>query len=153
MIPRAIATHDIPGRLRLYVPGRVHDAEYFHNVEHAMKSLQGILNVRANPTTGSVLILHQLSLDPIAHHALHLKLFEVAERETSPAMSPAEYVEQAIAVEGIAENLIRLDTRFRNITLGTLIAAGVYQAVRGSFLPPGLTIFAYVINVLNRSRT
>jgi hypothetical protein len=153
MIPRAVATHDIPGRLRLYIPDRIHDVAYFQNVQQAIKSLERIQDVRTNPTTGSILILHHSALEPIAQRALDFKLFEVAEREKSGPRSAAQYVEQAIALEGIAENLIRLDPTFRNITLGALVGAGLYQAIRGSFLPAGLTIFAYAIAVLNRSRT
>ena len=35
-----------------------------------MKSLQGILEVRTHATTGSILLVHQLSLETIAQHAL-----------------------------------------------------------------------------------
>jgi hypothetical protein len=151
MIPDAIATHEIAGRFRVRVNDRKNDEKYFASVASELKAMEGVQDVKANPSTGSILVLHRRSRLAISELAADRGLFRVI---ASPADNPPSLgacLEQALA-GGIVENLLRGDPRFRGVTLGLLVGAGLYQAAKGAFLPAGLTLFAYALTVSSWSR-
>jgi hypothetical protein len=56
--------HRTPKRLRLKVPPRRHDEAFFAGLQQELIKQRGIISVDLNSLTGSVVIVHDGTLDP-----------------------------------------------------------------------------------------
>jgi hypothetical protein len=61
---RACVVHRTPKRLRLKVPPRRHDEAFFAGLQQELIKQRGIISVDLNSLTGSVVIVHDGTLDP-----------------------------------------------------------------------------------------
>jgi hypothetical protein len=59
----ALVAHRVGTRLRLRVPGRRGDAEFFDRLGRALSQCDDVLSVQSNPLTGSLVIRHTASFD------------------------------------------------------------------------------------------
>jgi hypothetical protein len=83
MMPASEYVHAINGRMRIKVPEVKRSVEFARRIEGWFRSFEGIREVRANPVTGNVLILH----DPD----------RIATREILGALITAGYMGMGIA--------------------------------------------------------
>lgn len=61
---RACVVHRTPKRLRMKVPPRRHDEAFFAGLQQELIKQRGIISVDLNSLTGSVVIVHDGTLDP-----------------------------------------------------------------------------------------
>ncbi|MEZ0167989.1 hypothetical protein [Microvirga sp. TS319] len=103
---RAHIVHRIAGRLRIKVPGRRHDAQYFQNLRRRLIDHPEIVDIKVNPCTASVLINHRpgFDLDVLRNPFLELDLGRATVR--SQARPDAE------------RTVDRLDTSIQRLTGG-----------------------------------
>jgi hypothetical protein len=57
-----ICVHQLPGRLRLYIPALKGNATTAEKLASQVNALQGIKNVAANTVTGSLLIRYDITI-------------------------------------------------------------------------------------------
>jgi hypothetical protein len=134
-------THRAPGRLRLKVPDRRGDAQWFDRAAAALSVCEGVARVEANPLTASLLVLFGsgFSLSEIHRAAGAAGLF-VLEGAAPPVA----------AVVRAGDGLRELDARLRALSGGeadvrSLVFAGLLglaalQFLRGHVLGPASTL-------------
>lgn len=148
MLPAAYISHQIEGRMRVRIPSKRRDQDYFDFVTQRLRECDGILALRINYLTGSVLIIHGLDVDAIAAYAERNGLFTLA---------PVEVVVAPLA-QGISNQFRVLDERLRAKTSGALdlgglaffglVAASAAQLARKNIWPAGATLLWYAAHLL-----
>jgi hypothetical protein len=145
MTPSAHLVHRAPGRIRIRVPSRRHDGEYFKTLSENLKSVSGASHVVTNALTGSILILHtaELALDVLANYAFKEGLFELApnEQENAPVL-----VTETISdiLKTVDQKLIKWSegqVDLRSAAFVGLFGLGLYQMARGRVLPAAISLF------------
>lgn len=129
--PTAFIGHATPGRLRLRVPTRKHDARFFECVEEAVASWDAVASVQTNPVTAGILIHHAGEVQALAQRAANAELFVVR----PPRSGPTSFMDRLL------DRLTNADARIQAATGGThdlestlflsLVAAGAIQVARG----------------------
>lgn len=150
--PRAYVAHRARGRVRLRVPERKNDPDYFSALASAFQGAPGVRDVRVNPSTGSVV----LQIDEAEKNgsvfapAVQRGLIELCEQEPARA-TPLFSVARALSDVGSS---LRDRTEGRwdlaSLSFYALIGAGLYQAARGKFMPAGGALLITAINLVNR---
>src|SRR5690349_7256419 len=88
MLPSGQISHAIDGRMRVRIPERKGDKDFFARVREELEREPGIAHVQPNPLTGSVLITHDLDTERLAALVESLGLFHL-EPESAEAPAPA----------------------------------------------------------------
>lgn len=148
MLPQAHIIHRLRGRLRLKITEKRQDPDYFTSLCSRIDALGGIDEVSANPTTGSVLLLHpELPYEQLEPQLAALALFEIVD-------SPAP--EQS-ALMPVFDGLARLDEGLAGGTSGHfdlrtlavigLVGAAVHQLYRGNILGPAVPMLVSALDL------
>ncbi|WEX74812.1 hypothetical protein PYH37_000093 [Sinorhizobium numidicum] len=58
--------HYTPGRLRIKIPAARHQTAFFAELQQRLLRAEGVLSVTVNPTAASLVIEHDVGIDPIA---------------------------------------------------------------------------------------
>jgi hypothetical protein len=58
--------HYTPGRLRIKIAGARHQTAFFADLQRKLLAVEGILDVTINPTAASLVIVHDIGIDPRA---------------------------------------------------------------------------------------
>lgn len=148
MLPTAYVSHQIQGRVRIRVPSRRRDRNYFDTIIRNLRDCEGIRSIETNTLTGSVLILHTLDLESIARHAERQGLFTLDRSEVR--FKPFTH--------GISNQFRLLDERLKTKTSGALdlesltflgfLIAGAAQLAKKNIWPAGASLLWYAANVL-----
>jgi copper chaperone CopZ len=97
--------HLVHGRLRIKVADVKRSPHKASRVEEALRNLSGVTHVKANPTTGNVLVLFQPNV--VTHDVIIGRLRNVAPLcAESPAVSHQKIDVGSILVRSIAELLV-----------------------------------------------
>jgi Heavy metal associated domain 2 len=151
-IPIAQVVHSVPGRTRIRIAERRHDAGYFETVGQRLSGYSGVSAVEANPLTGSVIVRHTNRLDALRSFAADNHLFALGpERETNsmtPSTSPAP---SASALARLAPSLWATSSNFPDLRVLGFVALwglGFMQLFRGQIAPPAVSLFWMGINLL-----
>lgn len=146
--PEAFPVHETRRRVRLRVPSRRGDAAFFDEARRTLATTPGVLDVRTDPRTGSVLIGHDGSIAAIAAAARERGLFAwsgVGDRDVLRELGAHLRAADATLAA-------RTNGRWSIDAIGfyILIAAGVWQATRGPFLPAGATLLMKALSMAER---
>jgi hypothetical protein len=117
--PTAIVEHQLPGRVRLRIPSKRGDTEWFRSVIQHLADDPNVHEARANPETGSLLFRHTGLADRIA-----LLASDILDVRWPVRVAPAPRSNGASAKDGPL-----LDA----ISAG-LTGLGVYQLTQGRLL-------------------
>jgi len=146
--PAAKVVHRTSTRTRLRTRGMKGNAEYFTQVQTALRAMEGVRNVQVNPLTESILIEHAGPIDPLLREAEARGYLQL---ETGEDKRP-QYLERlGKALRESDENLERATTGKLNLdTLAFfgLLAGGVYQVANGHGLPAGVTLLRYAVELV-----
>jgi hypothetical protein len=127
-LPLAYVAHATQGRIRLRVPARQGETDYFSECTARLAEIEGVLAVRPRALTASLLIEHDSAFETIVERVRAAGLFAIAEvgadRGPPPAGRPL-----APAIAGV---------------LGVLAAL---QLFRNQVLPPALTLLWYAASL------
>lgn len=148
MIPEAFVCHKTSNRLRVRIPARRRNTEYFTALEKDLITVEGIERVIANPVTASLLLVHNVSLERLSEYAAERQLFSLIH------IPP----KQVTLHDSLTNNFNTWDKKIRDYTQGAadigslaflgLIGAGVYQISKGNFTAPAwYTAFWYALNI------
>ncbi len=152
MIPEAYIVHKVNNRLRIKVPSKRGDKDFFSSVEKKFSKHAGGETVVVNPDTASALFLGRFTARHIAEVAQQSDLFKL---ETKT-------LRRETLLGGVKDMFRIADKRLLKITGGELdipsviflglVSHGIYQFVRGNFTgPPWYTAFWYALGVFSRS--
>lgn len=151
-LPAARITHFTPRRLRIKVPEKRRDADFFDLVADRLATWDSIERVETNPLTAGILIhfsdLQRLFLEAVAKNDLFDIDFDAA---LAPSSDPVVTRMAFRSFETVDHGLRRwtssqLDMRSAIFVL--LLAGGVYQLLRGRLSTPAPTLLWYAGDLL-----
>lgn len=143
MSDRAYISHRSPGRLRLKIPARRGDSGYFNALEKAFMSLQGAEEIVTNPTTASVLILHQGDILPQLQQRAEAEAFFTLAKAEDIAYG-ASLLQQSAKLSGGLNQWLRSITRGQVdmglIAIILLLILAFRQVQKGYVLSPAIAL-------------
>jgi hypothetical protein len=153
-LPRGFVAHVSQGRVRVKIPEKKNDQEYFSQLKKYLEPLPGVKKVETNSLTGSVLVLHTLdlkSLDDLkimSDYSEMLGLFKVAPPDAS----------NASIARSLAGGFVGLNQSVQGLTAGAmdlptlgffgLLGVGLWQMSRGEVAVPAITALWYASSLL-----
>jgi hypothetical protein len=152
MTPDATVVHHIAGRTRFRIHAARGNREYFSRLGDHLAKCPGVESIMTNVVTGSVLVLHDAAEpDVLAAYARTFELFEVKDE----AVRAVEGGRPSAAV--LTRRIERIDqwvraetgeaTDLRSVALTSLIAAAIWQLLRGNTLPAAGTLVWYALSL------
>ena len=126
--PQAHLAHRIPHRLRVHVPSRKGDREYFAKASERLGGQPSVRSIRASPITGSVTIEHDGQASDLAQLARELEVFDLPEAALAQVL-----------VERVAGTALGVEPTAA--VAGGLAALGIHQAIRGNLLASAVEHF------------
>ncbi|HEY0525838.1 MAG TPA: hypothetical protein VGD08_20775 [Stellaceae bacterium] len=163
--PRARICHVSPGRVRVRIPERRYDTEYFTAVKELVSAWPGVESVEVNPVTAGMLIRFALDAGDllpgdIPLSALENDLFTLDFSDLAERAAGASDGQEAVPLHAkVRDGLKHLDARLRALTGGaddlrslvflSLLAGGCYQLFRGNVAAPAVTLLWYAADALS----
>ncbi len=148
MMPRAEVVHQMPGRLRVRIPERRNNREYFAKVREQLANLEGVRTVETNWASGSVLLLHNSTPEELTRAASERQLFDVQGEPPSAMPVSQRLARGSSRVVDRVNRFTRGEVDFNGIVVLGFVAAGISQLLRGHRLPAGVTLLWYASNLL-----
>jgi Heavy metal associated domain 2 len=146
MPPTGRITHRMNGRVRLRIPEKRRDSEYFSRLQQTLSRCEGVDAVVVNPVTASALITGSADADEVVVFGENSELFRLETGRFIPFS------------ERLNHQLHRVDERVRDRTGGQLdlnsvafiglMGAGLWQMSRRRILPEALTVLWYAYSLL-----
>ena len=135
--PFVRVVHRTSTRTRLRTRGMKGNREYFEQLRAELAKLAGVHSVQVNPLTESVLLEHEVPIDPLLREAeqrgfLHLDLQPVDEEPYLARVGRA-LIDSDQKLHQASSGRLNLDT----LTFFGMLAGGVYQCTHGHALPAG----------------
>jgi hypothetical protein len=150
MIPNAYINHIISGRVRLKIPDKRHDNQYFANCTHIISNFSDVTRIECNPATASILIfgIGNANIDDLGTYCRKQALFTIdSHSESSHTIN-----------DRIGVSFDRLDTKLKRISDGeidvksimflSLVGMTVSQFISGQRLAPATTLLWYALQTL-----
>ncbi|MDA8387485.1 MAG: hypothetical protein M0Z58_02325 [Nitrospiraceae bacterium] len=166
MVPVARITHRTKGRLRIKVPPRKGDGEYFASLAAGLLKVPGITDAETNPITGSVLILHATEPEKIIAYANENGLFRILLDKMNkgdnngggaagkpPGRPASKRLTSRIADVFKQTDSMMLEMSGGQLDIGgtaffALLGVGIYQIASGNFMAPAwYAAFWYALNI------
>lgn len=140
---RAYVTHRTPTRLRIRVPARRHDAEWWQRVGAELREVPGISAVEINPLTASMLVHHDAGFEP-ARALVGNELLSLADERRVARGSLLDQVRERFAsidaaISAASDGKVDLAS-LALLGLGALI---LQQVLRGNVTAPAVTLAWY----------
>ena len=160
-LPEAVLAHVSQGRVRLKVPAKKNDADFFSRLEKFLTPLPGVERVEVNPLTGSVLVFHSLNLGSredlrsLATSSEIGGLFTLKAHQSDAALprSPAVPLARSLAtslatlneqVRGLSGGFVDVPT----LAIAGLVAVSIRQMREGVVFIPAVTALWYASSLL-----
>ncbi len=139
--------HHIRGRVRLRIPDRRGDIDYFTLLQQKFASLDGVQLANVNPSTASLLIGHSLGMDRLADYARAENLFDLT---TNPPVTPlADLIfGQASSIDQQLQVLSFGGVDLRSLGFLVLLSLAFVQILRGQFFAPAVTLLWNALQML-----
>ncbi len=139
-MPHAHIRHRMPGRVRLHIPSKKHDPEYFARVGQKLTELEGVHAVKTDSRTGSLLITHEAEVEAIGRFAEQHGLFSLI-TTTAAAVMLAEKLSDHIGDldEGLVQ-FTRGHVDLKSMMVVFLVGGAAFQVLRKQVLPPAFTL-------------
>lgn len=156
--PSAFIKHQLPGRVRLKIPQKRGDVNYFDRLADMFSDCLGITQLKLNPLAASILINHgtDIPFQNIVEFAETKNLFSLTEKpEDQDAIVIPNLPITTLAWAGLNQfdNALldfshgRLDAR--SLLFLGLIGLAVHQTIRGNIMAPAATLLWYAVELLN----
>lgn len=151
-LPEAQVAHKVEGRLRVKIPCKRYDDNFFDSLGRLVSRRFPELRVEVNPVTASALFLGPRPPKEIMKYALKSRLFRVH--------MPARHTETVLGA--VRRSFKDLDHSLLKYTGGeldvasviflSLVGNGLYQIALGNFSAPSwYTAFWYALGVFSKS--
>lgn len=150
-LPAGRCVHSIQGRVRIKIPEKRSETEYFRKVEATLQKHFPLAEIVVNPVTASVLCKGgSCALQTVGDAAKENKLFELVDPQEQ--VPPARKIQRSFqeankAVKQASGNELDLPALLFFFLVGTAF----YQISRGNFgLPPWYTAFWYAFGLFTK---
>jgi hypothetical protein len=164
-IPEAYISHTSSGRIRVKIPAKKNDLDYFSRLREHISPIPGVERVEVNPVTASILVEHTLDLKsvedlkPVADYSEMSGFFKLSLRpELAIATNSTADQRSATSAERWAAALAALNAQVKGWSAGMLdfstlailglISVGLIQASRGIVAVPAITALWYASSIL-----
>lgn len=144
--------HISQGRIRIKFHQSKGNEELFSFLSDSLKNNETFLNIKTNPTTGSLLLEHEKSTEEIINLLKNLNLFQIKEKEETPKKKITHSINKNI---GYFNRIIRklssgaLD--LKGTILLFLIISALYQIGRGNISSiPWYTALFYLNSLISK---
>ena len=150
--PAVRVVHRTPARTRLRTRGMKGNAEYFAQIRNVFSSMSGVRTVMCNPLTESILLEHDVPVDPLLREAEERGFLQV---DVKPAEPRTRYLKRlGLALIDTDEKVLaassgRVD--LETLTFFGMLAGGLYQVTHGHALPAGVTMLRYAVEMVTSS--
>lgn len=156
--PSAFVKHQLPGRVRLKIPQKRGDVNYFDRLAGIFSKFLGITELKLNPSAASILISHRIDLpfQNIVEFAETRNLFSLRE---NPEDHDSIVIPNLPITTLTSAGLSRVDNALLDFSQGrldarsllfmALIGLAIHQATRGNIMVPALTLLGYAVELLN----
>jgi hypothetical protein len=147
-------SHVSKGRLRLKIPSKKRDVTFFTDLQKALSTVPGLDQVRANPVSGSLLIVHTQLPDELASWVKTLTGLSPQKNKAVKSNSIYQMVSGTFQqvnkqVRGFTKEELDIPT----LSFIALMAVGIYQISRKNFTAPAwYTAFWYALNIFLKAR-
>lgn len=154
MMPVAKISHQTPERLRIKIPSRKGDIEYFDSLQDKFTNFAEVETLKINPSTSSVLIIHNKS-----NGVDFIKFGKQQNLFTLEDKSPSYHNTLTKGVVGgfnflndIIKRIFSRELDIPAIAFIALISVAIYQIARGNFRAPAwYTALWYGMNIFLKS--
>jgi hypothetical protein len=151
-LPAARVSHFTARRLRIKIPGKRRDAEFFAVVADSLGGWDSIDRVETNPLTASILIYfsdpQRLLLEAMTKNDLFEIDFDAALTEPSDFRVARTAVRSFDSADHGLRRWTRNQLDMRSTLFLMLLGGGVYQLLRGRLSTPAPTLLWYAGDVL-----
>ncbi len=139
-MPHAHIRHRMPGRVRLHIPSKKHDPEYFARVGQKLTELEGVQAVKTDSRTGTLLITHEGELDVIGRFAERHGLFSLITTTAAAVMLADKLTNQVGDLDQGLVQFTRGQMNLKSAMVVFLAAGAAFQVLRKQVLPPAFTL-------------
>ena len=148
MSTTAVVVHQLPGRVRLSIPEKRGDSDYFRMLYQRLSGVDGVRSVKTNAVAGSILLQFSGVLQEVLRSAGAPGLFELDGAAVSGARAPA----LASARPPQPFNLVSGREITPMFMAGVLFSAiGLVQSFRGRLMVPAATAFWYATSTFQQA--
>jgi hypothetical protein len=147
-------THSAPGRCRLKIPSKRHDADYFQFLKEKFIETDGIEQVNTNPIAASVLILYNdehLSFEELQAHLQRSEHFELTAQSQSVA-GLGSAIQGINHIDKLLKNTTSGQINFNALLFIVLVIIAVRQLRQGAVFGPASTLFWYALQILAKEK-
>lgn len=144
-MPHAHIRHRMHGRVRLHIPEKKHDPEYFARVGQKLTELDTVQSVHTDSRTGNILIKHDGDLEAIGQFAERHGLFSLITTTAAAIMLADRLADRVGDLDEGLVGVTRGQVDLRSMVVVFLAAGGAVQVLRKQFLPPAFTLFWYAL--------
>ncbi|MDO9418228.1 HMA2 domain-containing protein [Pararhizobium sp.] len=153
--PSAYIKHQLPGRVRLKVPQKKGDFDYFDRLAKLFADCHGISQLQLNPPAASILICHgtETPFLNIAEFAQTNGLFTIIEQPEETFSIPYLPIPKFTSkgLNRVDESLMDFSQGLldgRSLLILTLIGLAVRQMTKGNIMGPATTLLWYAFSLL-----
>lgn len=151
-IPAAHIAHQTVERLRIRIPSRKGEADYFSEVTKALQEKISMAEIQVNPATGSVLLKGpEMNAAAVATVGEEASLFAL---NTRPSGSEPLSKKIARPIRDLSRSVNRFsggELDLPGMAFLALIGVGVYQITRGNIAaPPWYSAFWYALGLFTK---
>lgn len=125
MLAAAYISHQSEGRLRIRIPEKRNDVEYFSRIQETLQGMDPSVQIQVTPFTGSVLVEHRIDPENIKGRAKDEGLFDC-----TLSVEPPKKAIPALS-----------DLMKKHWVPKILLGLGTLQLLRGQPLAPTSTLF------------
>jgi len=156
MIPKAVIAHASAGRLRIRITSQRGNLSALKSHGDQLATCPGILSIEVNPGTGSILLLHQTTVDEIVEFARSRNLFLLEDQLRSRV--PSRELRRDLgstfkSFDRQVQNLTGGDLDLSGFAVGALIIAGSMQILSGTAGPiPWSAAYWYAYNIYTKTK-
>lgn len=156
MITAAVIAHKSKGRLRIRILSQRGNLAALKSQGDQLATCPGVLSIEVNPGTGSILLLHQTTVQEIAEFARSRNLFSLDEQKISRAPSAelrGNLGDTFKSIDRQVQSLTGGDLDLSGFAVGALIIAGSVQILSGNAGPlPWSAAYWYAYNLYSKTK-
>jgi hypothetical protein len=153
--PTAYIKHQLPGRVRLKIPQKKGDFDYFDRIAELFSDCPGITQLQFNPPAASILICHEAETHflTIVEFAQTNGLFTIIEQPedifTIPHLPLAKLTYNGIgSIDDLLMDFSRGRLDGRTILIMALIGLAVRQLTRGNIMGAASSLIWYAFRLM-----
>jgi hypothetical protein len=138
----AYLAHRAPGRLRLRIPERRGDADYFRRVAEALAGHAGVSAVEVSAVTAGVLVRHagSLSVAEVSRCGRVAGLFDLDPGLAAGVPAVRQVAAQLRAIDVALRGASRNEADVRSLVFVGMLGLAAVQLLRGHVLGPATTL-------------